>query len=113
MTEAELSAIEARLKAASPGPWRWWDTNESGGGYWGDLVEEWGPGKPLGNGRKDRTWFLSHLDDQYEFDAAVLELDKFTGLKTENADFLAHSWEDVRDLVAEVRRLRALLGLRG
>lgn len=86
MTEAELSAIEARVNAATPGPWNVIEENDVGPndeGYWAWL--EVGPAKvdmPTGGPEKEKK--------QAESDA----------------EFIAHARADVPALIAEVRRLQ-------
>lgn len=78
MTEQELQAIEARLAAATPGPWR---------GY-GDKVFAL---LPSGVGFRDQV-------------ARVDEVG--AGCQDANADLIGHAPSDIAALLAEVRRLQ-------
>jgi len=81
MTDDELNRIEARANAASKGPWNI-KTNrhrETTGEAWGWIA---GP-------REHWTW-----SNKYNHSKA-------------DADFIAHSREDIPALIAEVRQLKA------
>ena len=86
MSEERLAAIEAREKAATPGPW-------------------WGC--------QDACHPAEHTPEQVVFAAdwsVVCEFATDDGLGDRdraNKDFIAASRQDVPDLLAEVRRLRA------
>ena len=99
---AELAAIAARCATASPGPWRWartCDGQPPTEADWDGDVQIWlrSSSGPSGNGQ----------------DAAlsVLVLTSNTAdLLAADAAFIAHARADVSRLLAEVRRLRALVG---
>lgn len=86
MTEEELDAIENRANAATPGPW--WVMPELCGPEGQGVYESASLGQ------------ICEVGDPYP-----------RGLNhpQENMDFIAHTREDVPALVAEVRRLKALL----
>ena len=86
MTEKELEEIDARVKAATEGPWRW----RPFGGDW-HLVQDSGARKVIISGGLTRNE-LGVLVTMSEGDPLC--------------DFIAKSREDVPKLVAEVRRLR-------
>lgn len=81
MTEEELAAIEARAKAATPGPWVVGET-------WRDHVVD------------------GRFQDGYWPVASQPGMDHEGAWLKGNAAFVAHAREDVPALVAEVRRLR-------
>jgi hypothetical protein len=86
MTDAELEAIEARANAATEGPW----------GFTYDGSSAWSIG-PVSDPQ------LHRIANVYS-----------RGKEVEQADpeFIAAARTDVPKLVAEVRRLRALLGVK-
>lgn len=80
MDESRLSAIKARVSAATPGPWD--AVNGS--------ITDWNKGRP-----PTMEWVPRGAKP---VDAAFSD-----------ADFIVHAREDVPDLVAEVERLHAML----
>ena len=86
MTEKELEEIDARVKAATEGPWRWRQFGEE----W-HLVQDSGARKVIISGGLTRN-----------------ELGVLVSMSEGNplCDFIAKSREDVSKLVTEVRRLR-------
>ncbi len=90
MTDEELDAIEARANVATPGPWAW-DQH-------GDLRS---------TTATDPDWWDSETTAPF---VTVIVTD--TGAyppRGATAEFIAAARTDVPTLVAEVRRLRALL----
>lgn len=86
MTEQQLQKIEARVRAASPGPWE----KDRACGGWPVVVNE--------DGKSFIASFKASYSNQDREDA--------------NAELTAHSRQDLPALLAEVRRLReALRGL--
>lgn len=81
MTEEELKAIEARLQAATPGPWS--DFCESGDWWIETMADDGSPGGLV-------------VCDANDMDAADMAL-------------IAAAPTDIAALIAEVRRLRALM----
>ena len=79
MTQEQLNAIQARLDAATPGPW----------GCYGDGAHEVFDAGEYGDG------------DRGEVVAAVID-------RLSDAVFIAHAREDIPGLLAEVERMRAL-----
>jgi len=105
LTSQQLDDIEARHKAATPGPW---GVYEFGGGSMIDIaagLEDTGCGyrarreicrledEPLDNDPTHKEWTAEEDWTQVQADAA----------------FIAHAPDDVRALLAEVRRLRTEL----
>lgn len=80
ITETELTDIEARVNAATPGPWEavGWDV---------------------------RTKITA--DDQRGYLIASCQPSAFPENGARNAEFLSHTREDVPALIAEVRRLQS------
>lgn len=80
MTDEQLAAIEQRVQAATPGPWR---------------VEQ-----------KDGDRYLYDTSDT----AMMCDMQYYPWAPDEEGDwqFIAHAREDVPALLAEVRRLQAL-----
>ena len=95
MTNAELDAIEARCAKATPGPWRRLPSTTRGRFTFGANEIIFKSGQP--GHRKVVGWS--------GFDQA----DGTKGQKTKNAIFIAHAPTDIAALLAEVRRLRALI----
>ena len=106
LTEAELSAIEARATAASDGPWGWWEIGESGGGWVGSDVTR----SCAGLMPAYKAWGLSQKQDAFGCGPQVMEFRPGSFLPIpEDAEFIAHARMDIPRLVAEVRRLRRQL----
>lgn len=80
MTDTELTAIERRAQAATPGPWMW---TYDGSSDWSVGPEPDTQGQAVANCHRYRAPF------------------------NHDAVFIAHAREDVPALVAEVRKLRA------
>ena len=79
----DLQAIEARLEAATPGPWDF------------DTIPETG---------ESRVVVRSNAGDP------MLEVSVAThGVSAEDAEFLAHAPEDIRALLAEVKAVREVV----
>jgi len=100
MSKLDLDAIEARAKAATPGPWTA-DTKYASGDF-GLIV-----GGDLGFARDGvpdgTTWKVAYVcydngDRPEDEDRAWYD--------EEDAEFIAHAREDVPALIAELRRLR-------
>jgi hypothetical protein len=91
LDEAELDAIEARCRAASPGPWR---AFVEGRDHWGgdDFI---------------RVGDLEEEPDMYVSWAAG---DGLRLASPADLDFIAGARQDVPTLLAEVRRLRSERG---
>lgn len=82
MTEQELSEVEARANAATPGPW----------GFVPPRTEELAIKGEV------------HCDEGPIFVAAHYDI-----AKSADFEFAAHAREDIPKLIAEVRRLRGLI----
>ena len=99
MTEDELREIEERANAATAGPWvqsgETWD-GDATGGVW----------VRLNGGSTDDVYdgvaFVSRWEDRGKPDHAQSQ-------DFQDAAFIAHARADVPTLVAEIRRLKALL----
>ena len=87
LTDEALAAINARAEAATPGPWR----------------------APKRERLEPVVFFASGDAADVIQGVAGNSPGKHIGLSPEDAEFIAHSREDVPALVAEVRRLRRLL----
>ena len=83
MSEARLAEIEARERAATPGPWRRWV---------GKLTQS--VSVMQGTGR-DEVVHWTGFDNSH-----------LSGNRRANGAFIAHARQDVPELTAEVRRLR-------
>ncbi len=79
MNNAELDAIEARAKKATPGPWEWTHHPHDG----------------------DEPTFATSLDTTD--DKGILFHNAWWGINLANNKFIAHAREDIPALVAEVR----------
>lgn len=84
LTDQELQAIQQRYERASPEPWR-------------SMIE----------GRDHTSGSSFIMTGVPESRGTDIEL---SGATTEDQDFIAHARQDIPRLVAEIRRLRALLG---
>lgn len=94
LPDARLAEIEARHGAATPGPWL--DDN----GYRVYV--------PAASVRK----LLPHSPHIEDRDHLLLETKHNDVSNPHDSTFIAHAWQDVPDLLAEVRRLRAALAVR-
>jgi len=83
MLNERIAEIRARLEAATPGPWR------IGALYSTDV---------------GRAVFAPELELPL---CAVDRTASGTRQEVEDACFIAHSWQDIRDLLAEVEQLQA------
>lgn len=86
--DADLCAMEARERAATPGPWRWWTSNSQR-----RLSSD------VTGGDGDVACATVHPRDRVP-DIQIREAD---------ARFIEHARTDMQRLIVEVRRLRALL----
>lgn len=91
LDDADLTAIETRVAAATPGPW--WSWVEGRDGVAGDTF--------IGRGHEEQR-----SDDLY------LSTGESNAVTDADHDFIAHARQDVPRLLTEVRRLRDLLGER-
>ncbi len=98
LTDAELDEIEARANAATEGPWQIDRVS-------GDVI---GPGEQSSQLSYGGVLVSTHpcvtIAVSYELDAAW-------GAEPEDMVFIANARTDVPRLVAEVRRLRALVSV--
>jgi hypothetical protein len=90
MDENRLAEIEARVNAAAPMPWS--ARHEGGGSY---LTYDATPNPPY---NRSGTYYI------------VKRSGFAKGVQSATADFIAHARQDVPALLAEVRRLREILG---
>jgi len=86
MNAEELAAIKARAEAATPGPWQWTATK----------------------GEDDHLVSLA-VHDRYGQSLEVLGTSEWLRIEPPNATFIAHARTDVPAILAEVKRLRAVL----
>ena len=83
LTESQLAEIEARVQAATPGPWKsMWE----------------------GRDHQSGDHFIMRGTDDARYDDLFLSPGRI-----EDQDFVAHARQDVPALLAEVRRLREFL----
>jgi hypothetical protein len=83
LTQAELAAIEARLRAATPGPW-----------YASNTLNEYAPFCDIVAQDANESWIC----EKY----SILD-----GIKTEDCEFIAQGRADIPALLAHVRELEA------
>ena len=83
MTRDELKTIEARAKAATPGPWKTWDSADPS--------------------------VIQICSDEIEVAVVYTDGGLDRAQASDDSEFLAHAREDVPSLVAEVRRLEDAL----
>jgi hypothetical protein len=83
LTQAELAAIEARLRAATPGPW-----------YASNALNEYAPFCDIVAQDANESWVC----EKY----SILD-----GIKTEDCEFIAYARADIPALLAHVRELQA------
>lgn len=93
MNELDLSAIDARAKAATPGPWTY----------------EYTPNGPCGAKCYADMIFSEHKYPPTNIARRPGYDSGGPRQETINADFIAHARADVPALVAEIKRLRTLL----
>lgn len=94
-----IEAIAARLAGTTPGPWRLVDTEHMVSGTADEAVACLHiVGPPVCEGDNIRGCYEAEPD-------LVAELDQ----NFCDADFIAHAWQDVKDLLATVRELRAVI----
>ncbi|WP_433513647.1 hypothetical protein ACQP2T_60525 [Nonomuraea sp. CA-143628] len=106
ISDSELQEIESRTQAATPGPWyvRFLDD-----AYAANLVAV---GTAPDTGRHERwpRWHGNELVAATLIQSPEPYVVGSDDRWDENAAFMAHARSDVPRLLAEVRRLRALLG---
>ncbi|MGV9302516.1 hypothetical protein ACWDLG_04000 [Nonomuraea sp. NPDC003727] len=104
--DSELQEIESRAQAATPGPWyvRFLDDDAAANLVAVSTVPDVGEGKrwPAWNGSEVVAATLVQFPRPY----VAGPDDRWD----ENATFIAHARSDIPRLLAEVHRLRALLG---
>lgn len=100
MNEDELAAIEARANAATEGPWEWANEEDAS-----RMCLE-APYK-LSDGSLIRHDIISTVLNSGGYDSYDAELE----IEPQDAEFIAHSRQDIPALIAEVRRLRELIML--
>ena len=98
LTEADLTEIEARVNAATEGPWYW--RNSDINVYLLDARSRAVMAfKPMG---------MQSAQPEFRDDVGLLQgAQKRNIYDFADADFIAHARTDVADLLAEVKRLRA------
>jgi hypothetical protein len=105
LTEQQLDDIEARTNAATPGPWGVYT-------FGGDsLIEIAADLEDTGCGYRARRTIARFEDEPLDNDPAHSEWTAEEDWVQVRADaaFVAHAPEDVRALLAEIRRLNAAL----
>lgn len=111
LTEIDLEAIEARSRAATPGPWYVRQLDDA---YAANLIAvstqpDTGEGERLLPNSQELEDINQTLVAGTLIQCPVRYVDIADRLWDENAAFIVRAREDVPRLVAEVRRLRALL----
>ncbi|MDK2011134.1 MULTISPECIES: hypothetical protein [unclassified Deinococcus] len=116
MTDAELAAISERVQRATPGPWYPIVTDDEryqGAVYvglqaHGKLSEV---GLYVDGGRGKKLLVEGAIDDESVVAITCLQFPRlaYQDACDDNALFIAHARDDMPRLLAEVRRLRALL----
>lgn len=100
-----LDEIEARVNAATSGPWEWWDIGENSAG----MTSQNGITGYLADDRLPTTRKQMGLGPQsaeFDYEESVLVLADESHTLGCDADFLATSRRDMPRLIDEVRRLR-------
>ncbi|MFD5149288.1 hypothetical protein [Streptomyces sp. NPDC058401] len=100
LPKTDLDAMAERAAAASPGPWvSWLETRGATGG--GSFIQV----DPK-HGEEDDEIHVNRIVGARQVLSPERQLDA-------DLDFIASAGQDVPRLIAEVRRLRALVGERG
>lgn len=101
-TDQQLDEIDARANAATPGPW---GVYENGGGSLIDIAADL---QDTGCGYRGRREICRLEDEPMDNDPTHREwtAEEDWSQVRADAEFIAHAPEDVRVLLAEVRRLR-------
>ncbi|MFE2582843.1 hypothetical protein [Streptomyces sp. NPDC059378] len=95
LSEEELSAIERRVGAATPGPWvGWMESRHSIGGT--SFIQL------RADAEEDDEFYLTRATGGHEVVGADAQTDA-------DIEFIAGARQDVPRLVKEIRRLRAVL----
>jgi hypothetical protein len=108
MTPEQLSKIEARLNAATPGPWYAHATDDDMA-----MNARYVGLEPCKFRHDERCGMGADCDAPENVIAITLLQHPALALADENDEntlFIAHAWTDIGNLVAEVRRLRAAMG---
>jgi hypothetical protein len=106
LTAADLAAIAARHRAATPGPWGWTDIADSTAGWQGPDLTALYNHKPDTKLCTDRRWQLSPESSSMLNIKQIVVIPEVAHTpmpRAGDATFLAHSWEDVRRLLATVQ----------
>lgn len=102
LTDQQIDEIEAREKAATAGPWGFYD-----GDNYADVAADLAM---TGRGSYSYREKIARLEDETYWDDSAHEDDdeeRAPEQMAANAAFIAHARADVPALLAEVRRLRA------
>lgn len=110
MTDEELDGIEARIAATTPGPWKFYHPSEHEHDFRVAFLGNLPPRDANGNMPIWNGGYVFRLTQ-----AKALERGQEGALhpREEDARFITYARRDVPRLLAEVRRLRALLAARG
>lgn len=123
MTPERLAEIRARHVGATPGPWHWFGsggrlrkavnvylaTVDRGRIFVMDFVRTgWRDAQPRFQVRRSGMGLMTPSSELFQYE--VEYRDDITGIRHPDAEAIAHSWQDVEDLLGELDRLRALLG---
>ncbi len=111
--DADLAAIEARAEAATPGPWMTRDQPISWNTIGLETFKDRDPAELEPEHVVMTTWLHGQLRSEVViFCVAVspfFDRTYHVHIRPEDAAFIAHSRADVPALVAEVRRLKAMV----
>ncbi len=101
LTDEQLAAIEARANAATDGPWGIYES--------GTLIDIAADLQDTGCGYRARREICRLEDEPLDNDPAhkAWTADEDWAQVQSDAEFIAHAPEDVRALLAEIRRLKA------
>ncbi len=110
----DLDAIEKRVKAATDGPWAYFDTSDKGGPGWvlGTIYDTREKGMVWHTGRVEPDVYK---EETTEFVQVADIMDRIAHdsddghARIQDADFIAHARTDVPALIQSVRALRAML----
>lgn len=125
MTDERLAEIETRDRAATQGPWQWFGNGDvrdiylatpDRGRLYVMQFDRWGmqSAQPVFRDDAQRLMVKASQLPVYEVAPSATRRDDprvyradISGLRNADAEFIAASRQDVTDLLAEVRRLRA------
>lgn len=108
MTNEQLNTITARHAAATPGPYRWADWSVVAGNKENPFRRDHLEVDHAGAGHEPKVYTREEFEGS-KVGVLVMKADYNGPDRDDDATFLAHSWQDTADLLAEVERLRGAL----